>query len=528
MVSNAAPREGGVWRTSLGTWALFILLLVLLSWVFRGSLEFLVRSWEQPQYGYAYLIPFISAFLVWQRRDRLERVVFTGSFWGLGTVAFGLLVAFAGRFGAVHTVIQYGVFIVVVGMFWAFMGTRAFRLVVVPLLLLGFAIPLPGFLYQTLSNNLQLLSSRLGVDLIRLINVPVFLEGNVIDLGVYKLQVVDACSGLRYLFPLATLGFVAAYVYQAAFWKRAVVFLSALPITVFMNSFRVGMIGVLVGYWGIGQAEGFLHWFEGWVIFMACILLLIGEMWLLGRLGRDRLSLRDAFALELPAPTPVGTPEVRRRQPGAFWAACTLILAVGVASLLVPTAKDISPPRRSFAEFPLRLGPWSGTPDALGQMYLRALNVDDYIMADYRKRNGTAPINLYIGYYKEQGANKVPHSPRACLPGGGWLMTSIHVYRVPGVSVSGVPLRVQRAVISRDGYTQLVYYWFQERGRVITNEYAAKWYLLVDSITRHRTDGALVRLMTMVGPNSNLKAADRRLTAFAGRLAPILPQYVPD
>lgn len=523
-----AQRGDGMWRTPLAAWLVFAAVLALVGWVFRGSLVFLLQTWEQPEYGYAYIIPFITAFLIWQRRDRLESIPFEGSGAGVAVAALGLLVAFGGRLGAVHTVIQYGVFITLLGLFWAYYGTRAFRVVLVPLLLLGFTIPLPGFLYSSLSTHLQLISSRLGVDLIRLFNVPVYLEGNVIDLGVYKLQVVEACSGLRYLFPLATLAFVAAYLFKASFWKRALVFVSALPITVFMNSFRIGVIGALVGYWGISQAEGFLHWFEGWVIFMACILLLVGEMWVLARIGRDRAPLREVFSLDLPAPARDRAKTSVRRIPGAFWAACVLVAATAAVSAALPNVKDVIPKRVSFAEFPLRLGPWSGVPDALGQMYLRSLNVDDYIMADYREQGSDAPVNLYIGYYDVQRANKVPHSPKACLPGGGWLMTSISRYRLPGIRVSGVPLVVNRVVISREGYRQVVYYWFQERGRVITNEYAAKWYLLVDSITRHRTDGALVRLMTMVGPNGDVKRADKRLTAFARRLAPILPQYVPD
>ncbi len=528
MVRSAQAQGGSPWRTPAAVWVTFSVALALLAWVFRGSLIFLVKNWEQPEYGYAYLIPFITAFLIWQRKDRLEAIRFTGSAWGAIVVALGLLVAFAGRLGAVHTVIQYGVFIAVLGLFWAFYGGKAFRTVAVPLLLLGFAIPLPDFLYHSLSNYLQWVSSRLGVDVIRLFSVPVYLEGNVIDLGVYKLQVAEACSGLRYLFPLVTLSFVAAYLYQVTFWKRAVVFLSALPITVFMNSFRIGMIGILVGYWGISQAEGFLHWFEGWAIFMACILLLVAEMWILAKIGRDRRPLREAFALDFPAAAPAGTSARARPIPRAFWVGCALILVAGISTVLIPSIKNVTPKRLSFAEFPLRLGPWAGAPDALGEIYLRALNLDDYIMANYRERGSDAPVNLYIGYYDRQGANKVPHSPKACLPAGGWLMTSIGLHDVKGVRVSGVPLRVNRVVISQGGATQLVYYWFQERGRVITNEYSAKYYIFLDSITRHRTDGALVRLITMVGPNGSLENADRRLTSFARYLAPILPRYVPD
>jgi exosortase len=107
----------------------------------------------------------------------------------------------------------------------------------VPLLLLGLMIPLPTFLYQGLSAQMQLISSQIGVAIIRLFNISVFLEGNVIDLGNYKLQVAEACNGLRYLFPLMALGFIAAYLFKGALWKRAVIFLSTIPITILMNSF---------------------------------------------------------------------------------------------------------------------------------------------------------------------------------------------------------------------------------------------------------------------------------------------------
>ena len=99
--------------------------------------------------------------------------------------------------------------------------------------------------------------------------MPVFLEGNVIDLGVYKLQVAEACSGLRYLFPIMSFSYVFAVLYRGPVWHKIVLLLSAVPIAVLMNSFRIGVIGVLVDRYGIGQAEGFLHFFEGWIIFLS-------------------------------------------------------------------------------------------------------------------------------------------------------------------------------------------------------------------------------------------------------------------
>src|SRR6202035_4926761 len=173
------------------------------------------------------------------------------------------------------------------GLILSFLGWSAFRLIAIPLLILLFMIPLPQFILANLSTKLQLLSSQIGVDVMRLFNVSVFVEGNVIDLGGYKLQVAEACSGLRYLFPLMTLGFLMAYFYKGALWKRMVLFLSSIPLTVVMNSLRIGTIGVMVEHWGIAMAEGFLHEFQGWAVFMASAGLMLGEIALLTRIGRE-------------------------------------------------------------------------------------------------------------------------------------------------------------------------------------------------------------------------------------------------
>src|SRR4029079_8443440 len=129
---------------------------------------------------------------------------------------------------------------------------------------------------------------------IRLVGIPVYLEGNVIDLGVYKLQVVEACSGLRYLYPLLSLGFLAAYLFQAPLWQRAIVFLSTIPITILMNSLRIAIVGILVNSYGPQDADGFLHMFEGWIIFIACAGVLVAEMALFARFA-SRKRFFDVF-----------------------------------------------------------------------------------------------------------------------------------------------------------------------------------------------------------------------------------------
>jgi len=133
---------------------------------------------------------------------------------GILVLGLGLLFMLLGDLAALYVVVQYGFLLSLLGIVLAFTGWKAFKLLIAPLAVLLFMIPLPNFLYQGLSAELQLISSQIGVAVIRLFGVSVYLEGNVIDLGTYKLQVVEACSGLRYLFPLTSLAFIAAYLFR--------------------------------------------------------------------------------------------------------------------------------------------------------------------------------------------------------------------------------------------------------------------------------------------------------------------------
>jgi exosortase D (VPLPA-CTERM-specific) len=481
----------------------------------------------RPEYSHGVIIPFIAAFLVWQRRDEIERMPFNGSWSGVVMALVGAALGAIGKLSALFTIEHYSVVITLYGLVLALTGWRVFRLLWVPLLILLFMVPLPEFLYQIFSAQLQLFSSKIGVWFIRLVGISVYLEGNVIDLGTYKLQVAEACSGLRYLFPLMTIGFLMAYFFKTAFWKRALLCLSSIPITILMNSFRIGTIGVMVEHWGVQMAEGFLHEFQGGVVFMASGAIMVLEMMLLARIGADRRPWRELFGLEFPAPTPKTPPAVVRPVPISLYAGTVVLVVVAALSLSLPERADSIPPRKSFTEYPTTLGPWTGRRETLGTVYLDQLMLDDYFLADF-VRGEAPPINFYIAWYDSQRAGRSAHSPRGCLPGGGWEIQSFTQRALPGVRAGAEPLRVNRALIRLGNQQQLVYYWFQQRGRVITNEYVVKWYLFWDALTRNRTDGALVRLVVALPPNGAAGAADQQLTQFAAAAAPTLTAYVPD
>ena len=488
----------------------------------------MIKLWgKQDEYGYAYFLPLITSYFIWQRRNQLIKSQFNPSWLGLFVIVIAGFLFFMGEIATTSTLVQYALILSIFGVTYALVGHQTFKLIVGPLFLLFFIVPLPPFIYNNLSGKLQLISSQMGVEVIRWFGISVFLEGNVIDLGEYKLQVVEACSGLRYLFPLVSLAFLAAYLYKVEFWKRVVVFFSSIPITVLMNSFRIGVIGVLVDNWGQEQADGFLHYFEGWIVFMSCLLILLIEMTILTRIGGSKRKLRDVFGIETPKPLPKEmTYRVRPITP-VHYAILASVSIIAVSSLYVKNQQEILPARDDFRTFPLQVGDWKGDDDMLEEIYLKSLKLDDYIIGDYVNSVGSI-VNFYIAYYASQQAGSAAHSPRSCIPGGGWEIDKVTKIALHGLQVNGQTLKVNRLVIMRGDAKKLVYYWFQQRGRVITNEWLVKWYLFIDGLTKHRTDGALVRLTVSIGDGEDWSDGDKRLEKFAGQVVPMLEDYIPN
>lgn len=493
----------------------------------------MVAWWGREEYNHAYLIPFVSGFLVWQRLPRLMADSRGPSWLALPLLALALGIILLGEMSAIYTVVQYGFIALLPALAIAAFGTRGALIIAVPLAYLLFMVPLPNFLYNNLSQTLQLVSSAIGVEVIRLFGISVHLEGNVIDLGTYQLQVVEACSGLRYLFPLMSFGLLVAYLFQAPLWQRGLVFVSTVPITVLMNSFRIGVIGVLVEHRGIGMAEGFLHYFEGWVIFMSCLGALLLVIFLLHRFTGAPGSVLDRLDLSLPPPS-----EVRPNAAAGGWRsqgpllASVALLAVFAFGMGGLNSRDESIPARApFLQFPLLHGAWLGREDALDAPTLQALDVSDYLVANYRHPDQPLPVNLYMAFYESQRKGTSAHSPRSCIPGGGWVIEDLRQVTVdvtPGMHRAQGPLRVNRVIIRKGRDRQLVYYWFQQRGRAVTNEYVVKWLIFWDSLTTNRTDGALIRLVVPVPEGVALEAAESHLVEFLRDFHGLLGRFIPD
>lgn len=493
--------------------------------IFDQPIVRLLQQWETEEYSHGYMIPFVAFYLFWLRAKRLDALSPTGSWAGVALllVGFGLFVA--GTLSAVYEISHFGLVVCIWGLVCAAVGYRGMLVLRAPLLYLLFMIPLPEYIENQLTAGLQLLSSQIGVAVIRAAGLSVYLEGNVIDLGSYQLQVAEACSGMRYMFPLMSFGFLCAVLTRGNWWQRGILFVSTVPITIVMNSFRIGIIGILVNYYGIEQAEGFLHDFEGWVIFMSCVLILFAEIRFFA--WQENQKFLQIFGLDVPE-LPDLMQLVSHARPNAkVLTGTVMLIAMAIAAATYTRPPMNIPVHAPMQSFPMLIGDWAGRDVAVDQAALDTLKVSDFISSNYVRPSEGIPVGVWIAYYDTQVQGISVHSPRACLPGGGWSIQSIDDYTVPNVRADGGSLRVNRVVMSMGEERQLVYYWFAQRGRNITSELAVKWYIFQDGLLMNRTDGALVRLSTPVAEAARLPEADARLQSFMRDIDPKLNYFLP-
>jgi exosortase D (VPLPA-CTERM-specific) len=509
---------------------MFVALLLLALPVFWMGFASLLAAWSTPEYSHGPLIPLISLYLFLRELRREERLDPAATVWrmpGLVVLGLGLAVALLGNVVRIPDIVSYGFIIWVGGVVLTVFGWERGRRHQLPVVHLVFMLPLPNFLYWQFTTFLQGVSSELGVWFIRLFGLPVYLEGNIIDLGPLQLQVAEACSGLQYLFPILSFSYLFAILYRGPLWHKAVLLVMAAPLTVFMNSFRIGVIGVMVNSFGLGWVEGFTHFFEGWVIFIACILILFATAIGLQRLRPDPLPFIQAIDLDTAGLGRILTRVVELPRQAVSVGA--LVLTAGFAFLVIALQPPAAAPldRHSLALFPSSLGDWSGSRSTFDAEIERVLGADDYVNAVYLTGAQSAPVQFLAAFYESQTEGSGIHSPEVCLPAGGWEIFSLDPYEVSFPEAGFGTFEVNRAIIQNGRQQQVVYYWFEQRGQRFTNDFIAKLSVVWDSLVHGRTDGALVRFISPIMPGEDPAAADARIEALMGEVLPRLPRFVP-
>ncbi len=505
----------------------FAAYVVLLIGIYYSTYSWLIKKdWLREDYSYCYLIPLVVLYLIWEKKEDLAAEKAVPSWGGLLFLIPGIALFWVGELAGEFYSLYLSSWLFAVGILWMHMGRRKLKVIVFALFMALTMFPLPNFLNTKLTFGLKLISSQLGVNLLQLYGMSAYREGNVIDLGFTQLQVVDACSGLRYLFPLLIMGILLAYFYRAALWKRLLLILSTIPLMIVTNSLRIALIGIIYQYWGASVAEGFFHGFSGWLIFMFTLGVLLAEIRALRRIfpSPSESFFARPKSLRKQEYTAAATAEAVHwtaffTPPHFLVAAALLVLTLGIYQT-VDFREKIPDVRPLFSQFPLVVGTWEGTRQLMDQMFLTELDLTDYAMVDYRSANGRH-VDFYVAYYESQRKGESIHSPETCLPGGGWIFREKGQAHIP-LAGQGGQITVNRAVMEKSGVQQIAFFWFPGRGRILTDAWELKIYTFWDALTRQRTDGALVRVITAVYPNERIEEAEARLREFTGEIVPVL------
>ena len=528
-VTQDTPKGWSAWATPGIFW-----LLVALTGAgvfFADGLDALFAAWNLPEYSHGPLIPILSAFLF--LRQLKEYPVDTGpkrGRWvGVMVILAALSLASLGKLSNISDLVAYATIVWVGGILLVSFGWSTGKHFWPPVLHLVYMLPLPGVIFYKMTNWLQFISSELGVWFLKLLSVPVFLDGNIIDLGVTKLHVAEACSGLRYLFPILSFSYIFAVLYKGPVWHKAVLLISAAPITIFMNSVRIAIAGYIVNTWGLEWVEGFSHFFEGWVIFIACILLLFALARIMLFFLPVKMGLAEALDLETEG---LWTQASRLRfvQPSrAMILAALLMVGASLGWQAVPDRSANSIERASFALFPRQLGDWhqEGAARTLAARVEGVLGADDYHSITLAKPGSASTVEFFSAWYADQSQGGV-HSPEICLPGGGWEIAWLERTDLTTEMRWESSFIINRAIIQKGETRMMVYYWFDQKGRKIAWDMAAKYWLMIDGIRTGRTDGALVRLTTPIRRDETEAMAEARLKDILKLSVPILSKFIPN
>jgi len=261
-------------------------LLALFVVVNHTGLSVLMERWDSDSnYGHGYLIPFISLYFVWAKKDELRPLMPSACLWGLAGFLFGVLLGFLAM--PLASAVLAGIAIVVManGLLLYLGGTRVYAALWLPALYLIFMVPLPQFLHNQIANPLQHFASWSAANILDgLLGIPTMREGNVIRLAGHTLQVAEACSGMRSIMGLLALGVAFGYFWERPLWERLFLIVSTVPIAITANICRVTGTGVIYHLGYERFAQGFYHEFTGWFVFLFAMALFMSEAYVLSHL----------------------------------------------------------------------------------------------------------------------------------------------------------------------------------------------------------------------------------------------------
>jgi exosortase len=281
---HVGPR---VWSRRLAPWAVILAGLVALLYapIFKSLV---MQWWNDPDYSHGFFVPLFSGFILWRERERWTRAQIEPSNFGFVVMLVAISLLLLGSLGAELFTGRFSLLVLLAGMILFLAGWKMLRALSFPLGYLFWMIPMPVIIYNQITFPLQLIASRMATSWLELAQVPVLRDGNILIMSNYSLEVVEACSGIRSLMTLMALAVAYGYLVSPRRWVRYVLAVLMVPIAIVTNAVRIMGAGILARHYGPAAAEGFLHEFSGWAIFLVALVLMFGSYGVLRQIADRR------------------------------------------------------------------------------------------------------------------------------------------------------------------------------------------------------------------------------------------------
>ena len=513
------------------------------------TIELLVNVYQGSEdYSHGFVVPLVSLFAAYEIRKNSRGESYQPCWWGLPVAALGVATVVLGlwyRYAllpgglGVQAITGLGLFILLAGLCLSSGGWRFISRYLFPICYFAFAIPWPDSLTSRITVPLRTAVSDVAVAIIRSQGVPIFQEGNVLNLANATLGVADACSGIRSLWIMLATAAAFGYFLRCGLLRSLILCVLAFPLSVIFNIIRVVSTGLMVAWIGPQYAQGTRHELTGAVVFFFGVVTLVGIGWLLAR-GRIQPSSISMSGPPDGADMPALSVSQGSSPRYVFVMALGLLLVLGTASQFIFQRHYVQTmpvaTRKAFAAFPSKVGDFveSGK-GGFTMSQIDLLRPTDLLSKTYRSPNGTS-LSLWSLYWepyrgKQTAWNLGPHSPDGCYPASGWQKVDLGgADTITGI-VSGLDFKVR--VFGKEGKKILIIYYStgdstspSKSGFAYPKQAASRITQMVTSW--HSPDvmrGAQYVVAIQVNITSTVQQALADAVLFVKQLAPILPEY---
>jgi len=499
-----------------------ILQISVLLWIFvhlyTPAFGMLYWTWlKRGDMSHGFLIPLISLYLIWLRRETLGHIrLRPACLWGIPVMFAAGVMLLVGVLGSLITLQEFSIIVMIAGLVLCLFGKDYLWALKLPIAYLIFMIPIQDELGGPLYWPLQLLAANVTGAVLEVCGIPVLVERQLIFLPNSTLEVIPGCSGVSSMIAILALGIPLAFISQKRVWCRVVLLISALIAALVANWMRVVTMGFWAYYYGDVLQEPF-HTIQGLVFAQLGFVFLFVGAWILAKVPAAPSSAHSPGKVSETL-LEKGNEENQSRRWNQSWFA-TLLILLGLAGYLSFHVINPVPPKKDFTTFPLSIGPWRGKEGVPLREAFTIQRADHELVRTY-----TSPSNrefhLYVAYIERQSQWTEIVNYRSAR-----LHENSNIMEIPNAQKESIS--VNHSILRDSQNKEHIFFWYDINGRIINNSYWAKLATIWDNIMYGHSNGAFVSVSSALTKEDNREERIRETLAFIRSLIPVLRQYIP-